>query len=253
MKHLLSRRNVGVLAEMAFGRVLLAFDFDGTLAPIVVDRGAAKMRPRTSALFSKICDVYPCAVISGRSRRDVSSRLGSASTAYIVGNHGLEPSSELASSARITARACPILQRALVAVAGVDIENKTYSIAVHFRRARRKVEARTAIEKAVRGLPLRVRMIAGKQVVNIVPAAAPNKGDALLELRQLAKADTALYVGDDVTDEDVFRLDGPGRLLTVRIGASRSSGAAYFLRHQGEIDKMLAELWNLRKGGPLWR
>ena len=250
MKDLLSRRNVGVLAEMAWSRVLLAFDFDGTLAPIVVDRGAAAMRPRTSMLFAKVCAVYPCAVISGRSRRDVSSRLGGAAAAYIVGNHGLEPSSELASSARMTARAFPLLERALQSVPGVDIENKTYSIAVHFRRSRRKIAARGAIEKAVLELPLRVRVIAGKQVVNVIPAAAPNKGDALLELRQSARADTALYVGDDVTDEDVFRLDEPGRLLTVRIGASRSSGAAYFLRRQREIDKMLAALWNLRKGGP---
>lgn len=253
MKHLLSRRNMGVLAEMAWSRVLLAFDFDGTLAPIVVDRGAAGMRPRTSMLFAKVCAVYPCAVISGRSRRDVSSRLGGASAAYIVGNHGLEPSSELDASRRFTAWAFPLLERSLQSVAGVDIENKTYSLAVHFRRARRKVAARRAIETAVSQLPLRVRSIAGKQVVNVLPAAAPNKGDALLKLRQLARADTALYVGDDLTDEDVFRLDEPGRLLTVRIGASRSSAAAYFLRRQRDIDKMLAELWNLRKGGPSCR
>ena len=56
-------------------------------------------------------------------------------------------------------------------------------------------------------------------------AGAPNKGDALLRLRTSDGAHTALYVGDDVTDEDVFRLDQPGRLLTVRIGKSLTSAA----------------------------
>ena len=46
MKHILSPANVGVLAQLAWSRVLLAFDFDGTLAPIVADRDQAAMRAR---------------------------------------------------------------------------------------------------------------------------------------------------------------------------------------------------------------
>jgi len=53
-------------------------------------------------------------------------------------------------------------------------------------------------------------------------------------------------VGDDVTDEDVFKLDQPGRLLTVRIGESQSSSASYFLRNQHQIDRLLAMLVALR-------
>ena len=199
-------------------------------------------------LFAKVCAVYPCAVISGRSRRDVVAPRLAQRSKYVVGNHGLEPGSELASSARFTARAFPSSSARCVGLRR-GIEDKTYSLAVHYRRSRRKTRRARAIEEAISELPLRVRIIAGKLVVNVVPAAAPNKGDALRELRTMARADTALYVGDDVTDEDVFGLDQPGRLLTVRIGASRSSGAAYFLRHQREIDEMLVELWNLREKG----
>lgn len=90
-------------------------------------------------------------------------------------------------------------------------------------------------------------MVPGKLVVNVVPERAPNKGDALLELRKAEQADTALYVGDDVTDEDVFELDQPGRLLSVRVGESRSSAAAYFLRNQNEMDRLLAKLIALRE------
>ncbi|HMJ53070.1 MAG TPA: trehalose-phosphatase [Polyangiaceae bacterium] len=253
MKYLLSSRNVGVLAQVAWSRVLLAFDFDGTLAPIVADRASASMRQRTSQLLARTCALYPCAVISGRSQADVAARLSGAAVKYVVGNHGLEPGTELAHFADETARAAPLLRAALLAFAGVEVEDKRYSLTVHYRRSRRKGEARAAIRAAVAGLPIRMRVILGKQVVNVVSEGAPSKGDALLKLRTQAEADTALYVGDDVTDEDVFVLDQPGRLLTVRIGLSRSSAAAYFLRRQREIDALLAELSAMRKKGPAGR
>jgi trehalose 6-phosphate phosphatase len=249
MRYLLSRQNVGVLSQMAWSRVLLAFDFDGTLAPIVTDRSAASMRKRTGTLLSRVCSLYPCAVISGRSRGDVAARLGSAKVAYVVGNHGLEPGSELETFERTTRDAAPLLTAALSGVPGIDVEDKRYSLAIHYRRSRRKKEARELIERAVAGLPLRMRSIGGKQVINVVPSGAPNKGEALLELRAQAEVDTALYIGDDVTDEDVFELDQPGRLLTVRIGASRNSAASYFLRNQREIDTVLAKLSHVRKNG----
>jgi trehalose 6-phosphate phosphatase len=249
MRYLLSRQNLDVLSQVGWSRVLLAFDFDGTLAPIVTDRQSASMRARTVKLLARICALYPCAVISGRSKADVAARLGSCAVKYVIGNHGLEPGTELAYFARETARAAPLLCQALAAIAGIDVEDKRYSIAVHYRRSRRKKDARDAIQKAVACLPQRMRMIPGKLVVNVVPEGAPNKGDALIRLRAKARADTALYVGDDITDEDIFVLDQPGRLLTVRIGASRSSAAAYFLRAQREIDSLLAALLAARQKG----
>ncbi|HKU43339.1 MAG TPA: trehalose-phosphatase, partial [Polyangiales bacterium] len=71
MKHVLSRENREVLAQLARTRVLLAFDYDGTLAPIVAQRDRAHMRARTRRLLARVCALYPCAVISGRSRLDV--------------------------------------------------------------------------------------------------------------------------------------------------------------------------------------
>jgi trehalose 6-phosphate phosphatase len=249
MRYLLSSRNVGVLAQLAWSRVLLAFDFDGTLAPIVADRQEAAMRKRTAQLLARACTLYPCAVISGRSQSDVLGRLAGARVRYVVGNHGLEPGTELAYFARETARAAPVLRESLASLSGIDVEDKRYSLAVHYRRSRHKASARAAIDDAVAALPCQMRTIRGKQVVNLVPEGAPHKGDALIQLRKLADADTALYVGDDLTDEDVFTLDQPGRLLTVRVGVSRSSAAAYFLRHQSEIDTVLAKLARSRGEG----
>lgn len=247
MRRLLSRKHAEVLAQLAWSRVLVAFDFDGTLSPIVANRDEAQMRRRTCELFAKVCSLYPCAVISGRGRADVSARLGSAPVKYVIGNHGLEPGASLEEFEGEIIQARGLLEKALVGMGGVDLEDKRYSLALHYRRSRSKRAARAAIWEAVAALPVPMRVVPGKLVVNVVPARAPNKGDALLELRHSERADTALFVGDDATDEDVFELDQPGRLLTARVGASSASAATYFLRDQDEVDRLLAKLVALRE------
>ena len=87
-----------------------------------------------------------------------------------------------------------------------------------------------------------MRLIRGKQVVNLLPTDAPHKGIALEGARARFACDTAIYVGDDETDEDVFALDQPGRLLTIRVGQKRKSLASYFVRNQAEIDRLLETL-----------
>lgn len=250
MKDLLAKENLSVLEQLAFARALLAFDFDGTLAPIVKDRELAKMRPRTSELLTTLCAHYPCAVISGRSTADLAPRLGGAPVQYLVGNHGLEPGGDLAKFEEEVSATRPLLEAALASEPGVELEDKRYSLALHYRRSRRKQAAVAAIERAVAALPTHMRTIAGKMVVNVVPASAANKGDALLDLRARAGADIALYMGDDVTDEDVFKIDQPGRLLSVRIGEAPWSAAAYYLRDQRQMDRLLAMLIALRQNRP---
>ena len=101
------------------------------------------------------------------------------------------------------------------------IEDKGLSLAVHYRGARRKKEARALILDAAAGLG-DVRLVGGKQVLNVLPAGAPGKGQALERARARLGCDTAVYVGDDETDEDVFALDQPGRLLAIRVGRKRA-------------------------------
>jgi trehalose 6-phosphate phosphatase len=247
MNHILAKENLALLEQLAWSRVLLGFDFDGTLAPIVAERDAASMRPKTRELLARVCTLFPCAVISGRSQDDVSARLAGIGVKYIVGNHGLEPGANLVAFEQDIARVRPILAAALAGSSGVDLEDKRYSLALHYRRARGKPEARAAIARAIATLPVPMRSIAGKQVVNVVPAGAPNKGDALLRLRAQEGADTALYLGDDVTDEDVFTLDQPGRLLAIRVGLSQTSGAAFYLRDQREVDALLSRVVACRR------
>jgi trehalose 6-phosphate phosphatase len=247
MRRLLVPRNIGVVEQIAWSRVLLAFDFDGTLAPIVAARDTAAMRRPTFELLKRVCALYPTAVISGRSRRDVTARLEGAGVRYVVGNHGLEPGADSPETELALSEARSALGRLAARTQGLDLEDKRYSLAVHYRRSRRKKLARAAVLSVVAGLRTPMRVVPGKFVLNVVLASAPNKGDALLALRERERADIALYVGDDVTDEDVFRLDQPGRLLTVRVESSRTSSAAYFLRDQHEMDTLLRRLIAFRE------
>ena len=92
-----------------------------------------------------------------------------------------------------------------------------------------------------------MRVIGGTQVVNILPKGAPHKGIALERERDRLRCETAIYVGDDETDEDVFGLDQPGRLLTIRVGARAGSAASYFIRRQADVDELLRALIGARR------
>lgn len=244
MKYLLASEQSKLLARYAKSRVVVAFDFDGTLAPIVSDPAAARMPASTRLLLRELSRVYPCVVISGRSRVDTLKKTRSIALVEVFGNHGLEPGN-VASYAKQVAAILPHLRRRLRSIVGIDIENKRLSVSVHYRRVRDKRIALAAIRAAIAVLTVPLRVIPGKQVVNLLPKGAPDKGQALSNVRRKLRVDRAMYVGDDITDEDVFS-SGQRGLLGIRIGRSRSSAAAYFLRNQREIDRLMKQLIALR-------
>ena len=91
MADILASRNHLVLARFARSNLLVAFDYDGTLAPIVQAPDRARMRPTTRRLLRSVTERYPCMVISGRARADLIRRLGDLPVEHVSGNHGLEP------------------------------------------------------------------------------------------------------------------------------------------------------------------
>ncbi|RPJ19834.1 MAG: trehalose-phosphatase, partial [Planctomycetaceae bacterium] len=112
---------------------------------------------------------------------------------------------------------------------------------VHYRNAKNRRLARSRVMSAVGKLVPQPRVVGGKYVENLLPAEAPDKGAALLDLMDRAGCAKGFYVGDDRTDEDVFQLEGE-RLFTVRVGVARGSRARYFLRDQGEILLLLSRV-----------
>lgn len=241
MKYLLAPESRAALRQFARAGTLLALDYDGTLAPIVADRTRARMRDSTQRLLARITRRYPTVFISGRARLDVLRLLEGIGPLEVIGNHGLE--TDGAAAARYVRRVRDWhteLEERLETLEGVAIEDKKYSLAVHYRASADKPAARDTILRTAESFES-VRIIGGADVINLVPAEAPNKGDALLAARARWNCERAIFVGDDDTDEDVFRLEDPG-LLTARIGVSEKSAARYFLRDQTEIDALLGLL-----------
>jgi trehalose 6-phosphate phosphatase len=251
MHYLLAKRHVATLAHFASSNVVVAFDYDGTLAPTTGDPARARLRRRTRRLLGALALRYPCVVISGRCHDDVSMRLAGIPVWYVFGNHGAEPCSPDAVYANRVRRWADHLRRRLPTEPGLVVENKTYSLAIHYRHVRRKGDVVPLIHQAVAGLP-GSRVIGGNQAINLLPREAPHKGTALERARRHLACDCAVYVGDDDTDEDAFAAAPPERLLAVRIGPSRATRAAYYLRTQSEVDSLLNTLIRLRSSRSRW-
>ena len=204
MKFLFSKSGLLRLTQFSQSKTIYAFDFDGTLAGIVKDPAAARLTAKTRLLLRKLNQRVPIAIVSGRGLRDLKSRVG-ASTRYLVGNHGLEGTSGNATKLRLAKKVCAGWRRALSNLGqDVDVEDKTYSIAIHTRRVNDKSKSKLKIESAIGALSPMPRIIYGKSIYNLIPKGAPHKGIAVQKLMEESRAQYGLYVGDDDTDEDVF-------------------------------------------------
>ena len=246
MKYLNTRRMLQVLEPLCTGKTLFVFDFDGTLAPIVERRAHAVMPRTTCALFERLASRATTAVVSGRSVPDLRTRL-KVHPDYLVGNHGLEGLPGNTAALRRAQRLCAAWRQQLENAwsetphAGIDLEDKYYSLAIHYRLAPDARRARATVVRALAQLQPAPQLIPGKKVVNVLPPGASHKGAALLQLLRRTRAKQALFIGDDDTDEAVFALADP-RIVTVRVGRKRSSRAHYYLRGQTEIDALLRYL-----------
>ena len=89
MEHLFGPAGQADLADAIARRPLLAFDFDGTLAPIVARPADARMPAATLRRLRLVARHLPLAVISGRALDDLRRRIGIDSV-HLVGNHGAE-------------------------------------------------------------------------------------------------------------------------------------------------------------------
>lgn len=241
MRNILSVRNFPVLRRFALGNVLLAFDFDGTLAPVTPVPGRATLRRRTRNLLQELAHQYPCIVVSGRSRSDVLQRLQGIDFREVIGNHGIEPWDTSRAVAKAVRTWLPVLGAKLGSIPGVIVEDKTFSVSVHYRKALHKRKAVRAILRVTRNLP-GACLVGGKQVINIVFRGAPDKGLAVEKERKKWRCEKVIFIGDDETDESVFALAQRDRFLTIRVGLKRTSLARFYIRSQREIDTLLRVL-----------
>ena len=247
MKYLFSETGMKVLESLTFTKTLYAFDFDGTLAPIVGTPGEAKTSKDMGKILHDLSSLVPVAVVSGRSIIDLRSRLGFEAN-HLIGNHGLEGLSSTKESSDRAHKICASWKLQLQNKwgklkndSGIFIEDKLFSLALHYRKSRNKKNARHELFLRIETLNPPPRIILGKSVMNLVPAGAPHKGVALLELMMQCELKTALYIGDDDTDEDVFSLPDAG-IITIRVGHKKSSQAQFFVKRQTEVKRIVREL-----------
>lgn len=234
------------LREFSRKKCVVVFDFDGTLAPIVQDRELARMRPRTLALLNRLCALYPCACISGRSLEDTRVHLQGSKIRVVYGSHGLEPGPHLLEYERLMRRLRTEIVPRLAELSWVDLEDKRYSLAIHYRRAVNRTEAHRRIVAIISDIVAPIRSVEGKCVVNLVPHDAPNKGDALMAIQAQFAAVDVLFAGDDITDEDAFRCTAAQHWIGVRVGRSEHTHASHYVRRQREVDLLLARLIRFR-------
>ncbi len=231
------------LERLARADALLAFDFDGTLAPIVDDPSRAALRPVTRRLLAQVAQLYPCAVISGRAEGQVRELLAGVTVWYAVGNWYLDDPALIEQRFQAVRGWLGPLRERLDGLRGVAIEDKGVSLAIHYRAAADRAQARDAIREAA-GLLEQVRIVTGKEALHLLPEGAADKASVLDRLRAQVGCDVTLYVGDDGTDESAFA-SGPS-VVGVRVGSSGASAARFYLRGQEEIDDLLERLVDLR-------
>ena len=229
------------LTAALLGDPLLAFDFDGTLAPLVERPDDARVPDSLARRLARLGQLRPLAIVTGRAVADVNRRLGFP-VAYVVGNHGAEEEGGLAPLD--PALFDPVRQRLFAArqlldAAGVRLEDKRYSLALHYRQAPDPVLAQRLIGDLLGGLPEEFDVIPGRMVCNLVLGGAPDKGDAVIALTQRAHCALAIFVGDDINDETVFA-KAAENWLTIRVGNDYpQSHARYFLEDYSDIEPLL--------------
>lgn len=243
--HVFGPEGEAALARLLQQRALLAFDFDGTLAPIVAQPAQARLSLAVAARLAALAERVPVAVVSGRALADLRQRLGFAPT-YLLGNHGAEDADAPDAAAALRLALDPLrvhlqAQQAQLAAAGVAIEDKGLSLALHHRLAHSQDLALAAIGLALGQRPAGFTVFAGKRVVNVAPQGSPDKGDALQTLVARSGAQTALFAGDDLNDEPAFRR-APPHWLTLRVGRNTDSAARFYLDSPVEMAMLLERI-----------
>ncbi len=239
------------------GRKIVFFlDYDGTLTPIVSRPELAVISKDMQDIIKELSKKYTTAIVSGRMREDVEKLVGIPGLVY-AGSHGfdikgpqvsmVEPQAEktIPLVSKITER----LKKELSTIEGVIIEEKKFSMAVHYR---------LASEKEVSGIKLLVqeliqenkslRLMEGKKVFEILPAIDWNKGKAVRWIMQSINikwdCSSVVYIGDDTTDEDAFRIvksRGTGILVS---SVSKASAADFLLTSPKEVKKLFERIIN---------
>lgn len=243
------------IQELLAGKQVAVFlDYDGTLTPIVAHPEDALLSASMRKILIQLAARYAIAIISGRDLEDVKKRVG-IEEIYYAGSHGFDISgpggikSELAEAKEalpLLKQAEKKLQEAIKNFEGAQIELKKFSLAVHYRNVdvQKKADFKSQIEKlctSFKGL----KLIYGKEVFDLQPNLDWHKGKALLWLKErmaLHGPVFSFYIGDDVTDEDAFKVVREEGIGIIVESEGKKTYASYMLRNTDEVEGFLGRL-----------
>ena len=246
---------------LAHGTLLAAFDYDGTLVPIRPTPEEAIADEATREALARLAATpgTAVAVVSGRPVAWLRD-LVPAEELWLVGLHGLEiaaPHREVLPTIDLDAASAALepLRYAAAEIAarreGVRIEDKGATLALHTRQASRReaIGAADEMRRVAEGIP-GFEVMGGKEVVEARPTGI-SKGTAMLRLLRDAGGESAIYVGDDTTDEDAFAAleeAASGEAVTVRVGGEGDAPtrARFTIASQDEVAELLRRLIELR-------
>jgi trehalose 6-phosphate synthase/phosphatase len=230
---------------------LILLDYDGTLIPFASHPTLALPDPYLLDLLQRLgsTDGNHVFLISGRQREVLSKWFGGCGIGLIA-EHGVWMSDRESDWKLIKhldtawkAQLLPILESYVDRLAASFVEEKEFSIAWHYRNADAELgnqRAKELIDTLVHFTAnLDVQVLEGKKVIE-VRCAGVNKGTAALACRESLRPDFAMAIGDDVTDEDLFRAMPP-EVYTIRVGM-KSSYAGYNVRDYLEVRGLLGEM-----------
>ncbi|WP_336660710.1 bifunctional alpha,alpha-trehalose-phosphate synthase (UDP-forming)/trehalose-phosphatase [Leucobacter sp. USHLN153] len=244
--------------------LLVATDFDGTIAPIVRRPQDARILPRARQALEILATApgVRVALLTGRSLDGLAQTgTGTSGEGWIIsGSHGSEltgfdVSGVMAASgfgeptadeAEWLHRVNRRFERVLGGEPGVRLERKPFGIAVHTREVHDEEQSRELQAAAVElGLAEGLHVREGKQVREF-SVRASNKGAVLQSIRDALPVGPVLFLGDDVTDEDAFSVLGPDD-LGIKVGPGESA-ATERVPDPAAVAAVLARLVELRTG-----
>jgi len=241
-------------------QVFLLLDYDGTLTPIKPKPELARLSISIKKLLIRLKNKksFKLAIISGRSLKEVKRLVGIKGIIY-AGNHGLElegPNIRFINKKALLNKKslfilCKKLKNRLSGIKGALIENKGLTLTVHFRLVREKdftKKLKPAVECMLKPLVVakKIRLSHGKKIYEIRPPIDWHKGRIvkwLLGHKKFFKSSTLpICIGDDHTDEDMFKAIGK-KGITISVGSSRSrSRAKYYLKNTKDVETLLKRL-----------
>ncbi|MEN5197008.1 bifunctional alpha,alpha-trehalose-phosphate synthase (UDP-forming)/trehalose-phosphatase [Sphingobacterium faecium] len=230
---------------------LFFLDYDGTL--VKFQNHAQKASPTVllyNLLDSIIADpLNTLVIISGRSQESLSTWFDGRSY-YLVAEHGIWsnfPNFNRAYKKGLALHWMPEVKKLMEKLAdqtpGSYIEAKPYSLAWHYRKVEQGLgELKAAELKEILNPMLNdygLQLLDGNAVIEVKNTEV-NKGKAALEIAGHIKADFLLAIGDDVTDEDLFKYL-PRSTISIKVGSNKSA-AKYYLNQQEDVLQFLNQL-----------